>query len=201
MFIHALQKLHLEMRKLDITVDVFELTYNDIVCDVIFDTNPKNTFSLTFMKKAIGTTLKLSIVPKFDLQVRGTNYLPFLEFFKIQKGNSQMAVNNFSEYLERHIPNNANFPTTENKKILAKLYDVEDADKIYYDSYKNWDKARAKNPGLKMGRTTKNLMKTKLLYPQIFEAIKDYDISINYSTIPRNNEKELLEQLRNTPYL
>ncbi|MBC1403107.1 hypothetical protein HB904_17300 [Listeria booriae] len=200
MIIDALQKLHLEMKRLKLTMDVFELTYNEVVCDVIFEADPQKRFSLIFIKKSIGSTLSLAIVPRYDLQIKGSNYIPFLRFFNIGKAGTGMAAQNFSDYLEKNIPTKAKLPTPEARKILAKHYDVEDSDKTYYASFTNWEKARALNPALKKGRTQKNLLKTKKLYPNLYETIKDYDISINYSTTPRSNEKELLQQLYDTSY-
>lgn len=49
-------------------------------------------------------------------------------------------------------------------------------------------------------RSKTNLEKTKILYPQIYQAIKDYDISVRYTDIANPNAIEFENLLNNSFY-
>ena len=91
----------------------------------------------------------------------------------------------FKDYFNENIPDEYKLSDNTRKKIIK--YDRIDMDSegIYPISLKNWELIHAKNnklPKDKFHRSSKNLAKTKQLYPDLYEAIKDKDISVNYST-------------------
>ena len=64
---------------------------------------------------------------------------------------------------------------------------------IYPIGITNWEVVHAKNPQLLENtyhRSTKNLNKTKELYPKIYEATKNMDITIIYETEANDNTEK-----------
>jgi hypothetical protein len=70
--------------------------------------------------------------------------------------------------------------------LIARTFSVEDPDKIYIYGSINWDKIT----GNTKKRTAKNLEKTRLLYPDVYEAIKDSNISIIYTSEKKEGKTE-----------
>ena len=77
-------------------------------------------------------------------------------------------------------------------------YDKIDSDNdgIFPVGIINWEVVHAKNPKLPNGayhRTNKNLSKTRQLYPAIYLATKDMDITIKYGELPGGKTKKIKE--------
>jgi hypothetical protein len=92
------------------------------------------------------------------------------------------------------VPNE--YKLSDDKRKVVIRYDKLDSesDGIYPIGVTNWEVAHAKNPTLpkdKYHRTSKNLLKTKELYPAIYQATKDMDITIIYGTISGDKTQEL----------
>ncbi|MFC3920227.1 DUF6037 family protein [Streptococcus lactarius] len=90
----------------------------------------------------------------------------------------------FINHFSSQIPTQYIITDTARQTIVN--YDRIDStsDGIYPVGVKNWDVIHAQNPNLpkdKYHRTKGNLLKTKELYPKIYELIKDKDITIIYS--------------------
>lgn len=69
-----------------------------------------------------------------------------------------------------------------------------DSDGIFPIGIKNWEVVHANNPMLpkdKYHRTNKNLLKTGQLYPEIYLATKDMDITIIYGKTPGEKTEEI----------
>ncbi|MBC1917038.1 DUF6037 family protein [Listeria seeligeri] len=195
MYIEELKVWHRSMMKLQLSVDVFEYTYNSVECDVLFETDYKKGFSLTFIQKRVGTMLVLPVVPYFNLIIDQKIFLSFRKFFQIDKThNGPFRVNDFLFHLRRFIPKEAKLPSPSQKRILARKFNVEEHEKIYYKGLVNWEKARALNPDLNRTRRPENLEKTKILYPSLYHQIKDYDISVRYEADFNNNLDDNIKQ-------
>lgn len=187
-----LKKLHWSMKKLDLLVDVFDFSYNEVDCSILFNPDYKTGFSLTFFKKKNAHVLKLPVQPGYNLIIENENFHAFCRFFEIKREKGAFSIIDFFEYLNSKIPTKSIPNTTDQRKIISSLIPIDDSEKIYFDHLINWEKARAKNPELKKGRDPKNLEKTRLLYPEIYQEIKDFDISVAYSSEPALNEKLLI---------
>lgn len=185
------------MKQLSISVDVFEYQYNNISCSCIFKPDYQEGFSITFVKKSTGTIMKLFIKPGYDLQINGRDFSVFCNFFEIGRGKGVFSMKDFINHFNNHIPIKPSDFSPEKRKLVSKVFKVEESDKVFFDYLINWDKIRAQNPNITSSRSKKNLDKTKMLYPEIYKEIKNYDISVAYSTIEKNfnlNEiKKVLE--------
>lgn len=182
MTLHNLQVLHQEMKGVSQTVETFEYSYNNVSCSCIFDADYQNGFSITFIKKSLGTVMKLPIKPGYRIQIQGELFPIFCNFFEIKRGKGLFSMKEFISHFNNHIPTVLSKNTPEKRKLIATIFQLEEADKIYYDHLINWEKIRVQNPNNKCHRSKENLEKTKKLYPDIYKTICNHDISVAYSS-------------------
>ena len=174
------------MSKLKVEIGTFEFQYNEILTDVIFDTRNSESWEIIFMKVGIGKTLTIPIKLGYKFTIdTSKKYQEFISFFNIKNSNGKFSIKSFKDYFNENISDEYKLSDNTRKKIIK--YDRIDTDSegIYPISLKNWELIHAKNnklPKDKFHRSSKNLAKTKQLYPDLYEAIKDKDISVNYST-------------------
>ena len=174
------------MSKLKVEIGTFEFQYNEILTDVIFDTRSSESWEIIFMKDGIGKTLTIPIKLGYKFTIdTSKKYQEFISFFNIKNGKGKFSIKSFKEYFDENISDEYKLSDNTRKKIIK--YDRIDTDSegIYPISLKNWELIHAKNnklPKDKFHRSSENLAKTKQLYPDLYEAIKDKDISVNYST-------------------
>lgn len=81
------------------------------------------------------------------------------------------------------------------RKTILKYDRIDtDSDGIFPIGITNWEVVHAKNPMLpkdKYHRTNKNLSKTRQLYPALYLATKDMDITIIYGTMPGDKTEKM----------
>lgn len=196
MKIEPLVFLHRSMRVLNIQIDVFNYEYNNVQCSVMFDVSSPRGYSLTFIKNGFGEILDLPIIPSYNLQITNSNFEKFWNFFNLGfKKKGEFSIKDFFIHLSNHIPTTATPYTYQARQTIALKYPVEESEKIYISGTKNWEKARALNPLLKKERSEKNLEKTKLLYPEVYNLTRDYDISICYSPVPSIDDNNLINRI------
>lgn len=110
----------------------------------------KTPFILSLIKRQTGEVITFNILQGFLIE---TN-LPHDQY-----------------YLLRKILKEINIPVL----ILNRIYNFEESDKVEYDGLINWSTSNC-------GRhhTLKNHEKTRILYPDIYDTIKNKDISVRY---------------------
>lgn len=193
--VEKLSDFYKSMRQLGVQIGTFEHTYNHITSDVIFDTRNTKQWNLLFIKRGIGDTLSVPLNKGYLLTVEGNEkYGEFIRYFGIRAGKGQFHIKDFVTNLNMQIPKKYQISDNTRKTILS--YDKldSDSDGIYPIGVTNWEVVHAKNsnlPKVKYHRTEKNLLKTKELYPSIYQATKDMDITIRYGTKPGDKTNEL----------
>lgn len=186
--IDALRGFYLSMKKMNVQIGTFEFTYNEVASDVIFDTRGFELWQLVFIKRGSGKTLIIPIRKGYRFTIEGDKkYNDFTNYFGIGRGKGQFSIKDFVNYLNNRIPHEYRLSDNVRKTILR--YDKldKDSDGIYPIGTINWDEVHAKKPMLpkdKYHRSSKNLLKTKELYPEIYLATKDMDITIKYGVEP-----------------
>ncbi|HEM3555346.1 DUF6037 family protein [Streptococcus suis] len=179
--IENLRELYRSMCGLGVEIGTFVHVYNGVESDVIFDTR---TWVLSFIKKGLGDTLTLSIQKGFRFTIEGdSEYRSFIAYFGISGGKGKFSIADFVDNFSNQVP--TQYIITDNTRQTIISYDRLDSgsDGIYPIGIKNWDVIHAKNPNLprdKYHRTKENLLKTKELYPNIYDIIKDKDITVLY---------------------
>jgi hypothetical protein len=182
--IEHLRFLHQEMKLIPVTIATFDFEYNEINCSCIFETDYTEGFSITFFKIITGESLKLPVHRGYMMDTYIENkelYFKFWKYFDLKAKNGEFSMNSFYERLNQSVPQKFSMKKNYNRPVLAEKYDTEKKDRPYFLGFKNWKIIKAKNPNAKGTRSAENLNKTKRLYPLIYEATKNYDISVRYT--------------------
>ena len=183
------------MRKINVQIGTFEYTYNEIVSDVIFDTRDSELWKLVFIKRGNGVILSIPIKKGYCFTIEGNEkYKEFVDYFDIGRGKGKFSIKDFMNHLNNKMP--FEYSLSDNRRRTILKYDRIDADSdgIFPIGIKNWEIVHAKNPMLakdKYHRTIKNLSKTRQLYPAIYLATKDMDITIIYGRIPGERTEKM----------
>lgn len=179
--LESLKELYKSMCSLGVQIGTFVHEYNGIRSNVIFDTRK---WIIIFIKQGLGDTLSLNVKKGFKFTIEGNQeYRKFIAYFGISGGKGKFSIADFVNHFSGQIP--TKYIITNNIRQTIVNYDRLDSgsDGIYPIGVKNWDVIHAQNPSLpkdKYHRTKENLLKTKELYPEIYELIKDKDITIIY---------------------
>lgn len=195
--IEKLSEFYKSMREINVQIGTFEHTYNKVTSDVIFDTRDTEQWNLLFIKRGTGETLSIPLNKGYLFTIEGNKkYNEFIRYFGIGSGKGQFSIKEFVSRLNTQVPKEYKISDSRRKVIIS--YDKldSDSDGIYPIGVINWEAAHAKNSSLprdKYHRTSKNLLKTKELYPAIYQATKDMDITVIYGAISGDKTKELKE--------
>lgn len=173
------------MRKLNVTIGTFDHNYNNINSSVIFDTRDQTGWKLIFMKKIHGDILSLPIQKGYKFTIEGNDaYKNLKSYFNIKGGKGEFKISEFIKHFDMQIPQTYTLDDKKRKTILK--YDkIDESDGIYPIGTLNWEEINIKRLILgkkSKNRDPKNLDKTKNLYPRIYEATKDMNISIRYGS-------------------
>lgn len=193
--IDGLKEFYSSMRKLNVQIGTFEHTYNEIVSDAIFDTRNLDVWNLIFIKRGNGETLSIPVNKGYRFTIDGNEkYNDFIHYFRIGKGKGQFSIKDFVNHLNKQIP--SEYKLSDNKRSIILKYDKldSDSDGIYPIGITNWEVAHAKNSMLPKDiyhRRSKNLLKTRELYPGIYEATKNMDITVIYGVTPGEKTQEI----------
>lgn len=171
-----LRDLHLDILEHKKTYDVFDYSHNGIQFSIFFDVNC-TPFKLIFIKKKSNQYLIFDIMNGYLINTYLDKKLKTLKcMLELKNGKTRFSTNQFFEEFNRNIPH-----TIQNKKIskktISRIYNCEESEKIYMRELRDWDKY----PELGKHATIKNKEKTRLLYPEIYEEIKDKNISVFYT--------------------
>ncbi|WP_438492084.1 DUF6037 family protein [Paenibacillus sp. IHBB 3054] len=193
--VDGLKTFYSSMRQLNVEIGTFEHKYNNVISDAIFDTRDSGGWKLTFIKRASGNVLCVPIQKGYRFSITGNaEYNALIEYFGIGSGKGQFSIKDFVDYLDKQIPTEYRLSDNKRKAILKYNKLDNESDGIYPIGIKNWEVIHAKNPELpedKYHRTPKNLLKTKELYPDIYNATKDMDITIMYGTDSGENTEKI----------
>lgn len=179
--IDDLKELYKSMCSLGVQIGTFKHKYNNIDSNVIFDTRKWN---LIFIKQGSAETLTLKVQKGFKFTIDGdTEYRNFIAYFGVSGTKGSFRIANFIRHFSSQVPTQYKITDTARKIIVN--YDRLDStsDGIYPIGVKNWEEIHAQNPSLpkdKFHRSKENLLKTKELYPELYERIKDKDLTIIY---------------------
>lgn len=166
-----------DIKNENLTYNVFDCNYNHIELSFLFDigTSP---FMLALIKKQSGEVISFNILKGFLIE---TN-LPREQYYLLRKilnipdkGESPFSTNSFFEEINNKFPNKIVKETHISPFILNKIYNFEESDKVEYDGLIDWS---ISNCG--KHHTAKNHEKTRILYPDIYDTIKNKDISVRY---------------------
>ena len=152
-------------------------------------------WKLILIKNIIGDTLTITVNKGFKFTIESdAKYKEFIKYFCISGGKGQFSINDFHSNLDRQI--DSYFILSDDKReIISSHISSKSAREGFYPiGTKNWQLFHAQHPELpkdKFHRSGENLKKTKQLYPNIYEATKDFDVTICYGTKPGKATEEM----------
>lgn len=191
--IEELRKLHRMMSDINIRIGTFDHEYNGVKSSAIFDTRNSQGWKLVFLKLLVGDTLEIPIQPVYSFVLDGDAvYRNFRLYFGISGVKGKFSIKEFVEHLRKQVPQKY-ILNDKCRKTITK-YDPIDKDNegIYPIGTINWQLVHAKNPEMdvkKYHRTLENLEKTRELYPAIYKATKDMDLTIKYGIKPGKKQQ------------
>lgn len=182
MILDKLKELFKDIKRNNLTYDVFDFTKNNISFNVLFDIN-STPFKLIIIKKRSSEYIKIDVLNGFTInpQLNSEQYNTLVSMLELryQEGNPFSTITFFEE-LNQGIP--ATISKIEiGKNTIATIYQCEEAEKVLIREIRDWDKY----PHLNKTCSAENKEKTRILYPEIYEQIKDKNISVFYT-----NKKE-----------
>lgn len=119
------------------------------------------------------------------------NTLKLENFFNIKSrinANKKFNLLDFFKYLDNNLK-----PIGENsisRKDKAYLYRLEEPEAIFYKTMILWDIIHIKNNTLKGNVTAQNRSKVQSLLPDLYNRIKDKNISVRFTAKPLNEKEE-----------
>lgn len=176
MKLSGLVKWYDSIKKENHTYDITDISYNKTEISILFDIG-KTPFSLTLIRNTDSLIVDFPINKGFILETSlpTDKYNLLRLLLNIPNGkNAKFSTNEFFSKLNEQFPNSY-CNNKVSKQILNKIYNFEENDKLIYDSLINWEKNMSNKH-----HTKENHEKTRILYPEIYEKIKDKDISVRY---------------------
>lgn len=113
----------------------------------------------------------------------------FYTFFNIKHGKGNFKFNDFCAILNRQIPLKVRSLDDTKRELLSITLNLEEPNAIYFKGFKNWEEINVRHQQEIGHRTKRNESKVMLLYPDIYKIIKDYDISVIFSSDSKYKNK------------
>ncbi|MBG9445297.1 DUF6037 family protein [Cytobacillus firmus] len=178
MILNKLKELYKDIKRNNLTYDVFDFTKNNIDFNVLFDIN-STPFKLIMIKKRSSDYIIIDVHNGFKINphLSRDKYDTLVSMLGLQfkKGNP-FSTKEFFEELNQKIPSNISRKNISRNTIFT-IYQCEEKDKVYIKEIRNWDTY----PHLNKSCSPENKEKTRLLYPDLYEEIKDKNISVFYT--------------------
>lgn len=176
----GLKELYKDMKAKNLSYSIFDYKHNHIKLEILFDINTQ-PFKLLIIKQCSNLTLLLDIKTGFELDIFLTQekYQILIEMLEIKSGKTNpFSTKKFFEELNNAIPLQAEKYQMNNnlRYIISQTNKLDEADLIYVKCLRDWSKTKSNKHV-----SEKNREKTKYLYPDIFEIIKDKNISVVYT--------------------
>lgn len=168
-----------------------DYSYNKVPLSVFY-TQEEN--ALTFVRKGTQLEVTISISTSFwvSKQLEKNVYLALCNLLDIKYDpNAIFKPNSFFKQFDEHFSYSP-IKTDEKIRYISQKYKLENPDAIYYQRtipHKNKNNGHA---------TTQNLKKVKYLLPQVYQRIKNEDVSIAFTDqkaeLKYNNDEQKIIQ-------
>lgn len=160
-----------------LTYNVYDCHYNHVSLSLLFDIG-QTLFILSIIKRESAEVISFPITQGFKIEtsLSADKYNLLRKILNIPKGkNSPFSTNAFFSELNSIFPTGLSKSEKLDYNILNKIYNFEESDKYEFDGLIDWSNS---NSG--KHHTKKNHEKTRILYPEVYDTIKDKDISVRY---------------------
>lgn len=193
MILSNLKELYSNLKEQNETYYLFSFTKNNIRFEILFDIF-QSTFQLHFLQKENNFSFCIIVEKGFIINeyINKETYKKLCEVLKLKfDKDNPFSTKFFFEEFNSKIPK---YQTREKKeREILPFYqnNIEESEKLYYDGTIEWNKIKNGK-----GVTIKNLEKTRILYPELYNWCKRENISIRYTHIRKINEKILISKIK-----
>ena len=191
----SLAGFYASMKQQNIQIGTFDHNYNHVDSCVIFDTS-EDEWRLVFFKRAVGDTLIVPIEVGYKFSIVGDEkYKEFVDYFGIGHGRGEFHIAEFKENLNGQIPETYQLNDYARKQVIRYNRIDPDSEGIYPIGTINWQLQHALHPEWpddKYHRSAENLKKTRQLYPAIYAATRNMDVTIRYGVDPGKNTDNMV---------
>lgn len=160
------------------TYCVFDYRINSIQFEIFYDIGVVPN-RLGFLPLHDERQLWLEITKGFNLDsnMSKDDYYLLVDILGIKKNpdNKFIPASFFREFNDKIPTKYKNLEQGNRQNLIRKIYSVEEEEKTIFDGVIDWDKLRSNK-----SRSHQNLEKTRLLYPELYERIKNRNISVRY---------------------
>lgn len=189
------------MTTLGVDIAVFNHKFNNVDSSCIFDIQRGNEFRLVFMNNgSLGETLVLPVNASIRWLVNTKEDRDKMkEYFGVVGGSGCFDFKTVNDSFSYNIPSEYAL-TDESRKIILRYdkIDSKNGDGIYPIGLIDRNEQHRKNPNLpkdKYRQSPENALKTKTLYPPLYNLIKglgEYGVSVRYSMFPNEKTKNII---------
>lgn len=183
MKIDRLEQLYRSLKTNDETYFIFPFKKNNVTFEILFDIF-KTPFELHFLQKDSNFSFYITVEKGFYINemLNKKIYSALCKVLNLQYDpNNKFSSKAFFNEFNNSIPEY--YFREKKEKELLKYYEsnIEERDKLYFDCFIEWSKT---NSSKKVSE--KNLEKTRILYPELYEKCVRENISIRYKAILDN---------------
>jgi len=175
----GLYPLYKELTKKIETYCVFRFIKNGVEFDIFFDIGVA-PYKLGFLIIGEDFELWLKVEKGFiiDTNLSKEDYKRLVDVLglKYDKENKFSTFAFFEEFNNKIPTSIPDRPKRQVINLFVRFFNLEENDKLYYDGIIEWDKTETPKR-----RSPENLEKTRLLLPDLYESIKNKNISVRYS--------------------
>jgi len=187
MILSNLRELYKSLKENNETYYIFEYRKNNSCFQVLFDTF-NSPFELHFLLKESNFSFKIIVQKGFHINefLDRATYKNLCDVLMLKfDEKNPFSTKIFFEEFNSKIPQYKQQLKEERELLKFYVSQIEESDKLYFDGFIEWNKI---NNG--RGATIRNLEKTRILYPNLYEKCKRENISVRYTHIDKNNQTD-----------
>jgi len=179
-----LKPLYRQMMQNDLSYCVFAFSVNNVEFDIFYDVGVTPN-KIGFLPIGDNRQLWLNVRRGFfiDDGLSKDQYYTLVNILGLERDpdNKFKPANFFNDFNNRIPEAYRQLNKRERATIVGRAYEVEEHLKTVYIGERDWDNKL----GIPNKRSAENLEKTRLLYPDLYNRIKDKNISIRFG-VPRD---------------
>lgn len=121
------------MKQNNLNFQSLPFEYNNVICKVLFITDSA-PFKLVFVKVGSVDSLTLSVVNSFKAVITQDKFNEMRDFFLVSGSYGSWQFMSLIKKLDSELPTTAKLPNQSERKLVARISNVEEADKtLFFD--------------------------------------------------------------------
>lgn len=189
MTLSNLRRLYVGMKNNNESYYIFEFVKNKVTFEILFDIY-NSPFVIHFLQKDSNFSFTANVDRGFviDAFLKEDIYNQLRNILNLKYDpNNRFSPKSFFEEFNNKIPD-FKLRVKKDRELLPYYKNqIEDSENLFYGGTLPWNKI-----GNGKNLTPKNLEKTRILYPELYEWCKRENVSIIYVRDKKNNETDLI---------